>query len=58
SYTFKYLPGFGYLPNYTRTAITDQLHQTFGFRSDYQILSEKKMKKILQSSKSRKSTHF
>jgi len=58
SYTFRYLPGFGYLPNYTRTAITDELHQTFGFRSDYQIISEKKMKKILQSSKSRKSTHF
>ncbi|MBS8114760.1 transposase, partial [Streptococcus suis] len=45
-------------PNYTRTAITDELHQTFGFRSDYQIISEKKMKKILQASKSRKSTHF
>ncbi|MCK3990314.1 transposase, partial [Streptococcus suis] len=58
SYTFRYLPGFGYLPNYTRTAITDELHQTFGFRSDYQIISEKKMKKILQASKSRKSTHF
>ncbi|MGU8077016.1 IS1634 family transposase, partial [Streptococcus suis] len=57
-YTFRYLPGFGYLPNYTRTAITDELHQTFGFRSDYQIISEKKMKKILQASKSRKSTHF
>lgn len=41
SYTFRYLPGFGYLPNYTRTAITDELHQTFGFRSDYQIISEK-----------------
>ncbi|HEM5474974.1 TPA: transposase, partial [Streptococcus suis] len=58
SYTFRYLPGFGYLPNYTRTAITDELHQTFGFRSDYQIISEKKMKKILQASKSRKSTLF
>ncbi|RRR30376.1 transposase, partial [Streptococcus suis] len=58
SYTFRYLPGFGYLPNYTRTAITDELHQIFGFRSDYQIISEKKMKKILQASKSRKSTHF
>ncbi len=46
SYTFRYLPGFGYLPNYTQTAITDELHQTFGFRRDYQIISEKKMKKM------------
>ena len=25
----------GYVPSYTRTEITDSLHKTFGFRTDY-----------------------
>lgn len=57
AYTFKHLPGFGYLPNYTRTEITDALHDAVGFRSDYQIISEKKYEKIIKESKSEKSTH-
>ena len=39
--------GEGYIPTYTRTELTDCLHEAFGFRTDYQIVSEKQMKKIL-----------
>lgn len=41
----------GYLPTYTRRDITDKLHETFGFRTDYQITQNKKMKKILENIK-------
>ena len=34
-------PGEGYIPTYTRTDITDALHDAFGFRTDYQITSQK-----------------
>lgn len=27
-----------YLPNYIRTKLTDDLHEKFGFRTDYEIL--------------------
>ena len=40
-------PGEGYIPAYTRTDLTDALHDAFGFRSDYQITSQKNMRKIL-----------
>ena len=40
-------PGEGYIPTYTRTDLTDVLHETFGFRTDYQIISQKNMRKIL-----------
>lgn len=29
--------GEGHIPTYTRTELTDALHETFGFRTDYQI---------------------
>lgn len=48
--------GEGYLPSYTRTDITDTLHEAFGFRTDYQILTAQKMKSILKSSKDRNLT--
>lgn len=44
-------PGEGYIPTYTRTDITDALHDTFGFRTDYQIISQKNMRKILNQTK-------
>lgn len=44
-------PGEGYIPTYTRTDITDVLHDTFGFRTDYQIISQKNMRKILNQTK-------
>lgn len=40
-------PGEGYIPTYTRTNLTDALHDAFGFRTDYQITSQKNMRKIL-----------
>jgi hypothetical protein len=45
--------GQGYLPNYTRTDITDALHDTFGFRTDFNIITSRQMKKIIRSSKAR-----
>lgn len=44
-------PGEGYIPTYTRTDLTDALHESFGFRTDYQITSQKKMRKILNQTK-------
>ena len=44
-------PGDGYIPTYTRTDITDALHDAFGFRTDYQITSQKNMRKILNQTK-------
>ena len=44
-------PGDGYIPTYTRTDITDSLHDAFGFRTDYQILSQRNMKKICTQTK-------
>ena len=43
--------GSGYIPTYTRTDLTDRLHQVFGFRTDYEIIPLKSMKKIVQKSK-------
>lgn len=40
--------GIGYEPIYERTQITDRLHEVFNYRTDFQILSYKKIKKILQ----------
>ena len=44
-------PGEGYIPTYTRTDITDALHDAFGFRTDYQITSQKNMRKIMNQTK-------
>lgn len=44
-------PGEGYIPAYTRTDITEALHNAFGFRTDYQITSQKNMRKILNQTK-------
>ncbi len=43
--------GEGYIPEYTRTDFTDALHQTFGFRTDYEIVTENQMK-IFKATKS------
>ena len=44
-------PGEGYVPEYTRTDLTDHLHEIFGFRTDYQITSQRNMKKICTATK-------
>lgn len=41
----------GYIPSYTRDTITDDLHSIFGFRTDYEITSPKKMRNIIKISK-------
>jgi len=48
---FYELKGEGYIPTYTRTDLTDDLHEVFGFRTDYQIVSTKQMKKIFKKTK-------
>ena len=40
-----------YIPNYIRTDLTDDLHDKFGFRTDFEIISEKNIKKILRQTK-------
>lgn len=45
------IDGEGYVPTYTRTDITDALHDAFGFRTDYEIVPQKNMKKILKQTK-------
>lgn len=45
--------GNGYIPTYTRTDFTDSLHEVFSFRTDYEIVTLKQMKKILKTTKSR-----
>lgn len=47
-------PGEGYIPSYTRTDITDALHNAFGFRTDYQVTSQKNMRTILNRIKKQK----
>ena len=41
----------GYLPSYTRTALTDTLHETSGFRTDYEFLRKKYMQGVIRRSK-------
>lgn len=41
----------GYIPAYTRTQLTDELHYKFGFRTDYEITSKKKMRNIIKNTK-------
>lgn len=48
---FFQIPQEGYIPTYTRTDLTDALHDAFRFRTDYQIVGEKNMKKIFKDTK-------
>ncbi len=48
---FKEIHGEGYEPIYTRTGFTDALHEVFAFRTDYQIVTTKMMKKIIRETK-------
>ena len=43
--------GDGYIPEYIRTDLTDELHEIFGFRTDYEINTYKDFKKIFQQIK-------
>ena len=48
------IDGFGYIPSYTRTDITDELHKIFKFKTDYQIIKKQRMKNIIHKSKDKK----
>lgn len=41
----------GYIPSYTRTELTDGLHKTFGFRTDYEFISKASMRNIIKNTK-------
>ncbi len=43
---FYEIAGEGYVPTYTRTLLTDSLHDTFNFRTDLEIVTKKDFKKI------------
>lgn len=45
------VPGDGYIPTYTRSDLTDALHKAFGFHTDYEIISQRNMGKILTKTK-------
>ena len=46
----------GFIPAYTRNDFTDKLHDSFGFRTDYEILSKASMRNIISQSK--KGKHY
>lgn len=41
----------GYIPAYTRTALSNALHENAGFRTDYELTTPKTMAGILRRSK-------
>lgn len=47
------LDGHGYIPVYTRTQLTDDLHAAFDFRTDNQIIKKSKMRNIIKQTKQR-----
>ena len=51
---FLIIASEGYIPTYTRTDLTDSLHKAFGFHTDYDIVSQKQMKKIFRDTKKQK----
>lgn len=48
--TFMKVKGEGFIPTYTRTDLTDALHTAFGFRTDFQIIRNRDMKRIFTTS--------
>lgn len=52
------IDGAGHIPVYTRTEITDALHDVLGFRTDFEIVTQKNMKKIFKLTKKVNSTLF
>jgi transposase len=41
----------GYVPSYKRTELTDSLHDTFGFRTDYEFITKASMRTIIKNTK-------
>jgi hypothetical protein len=46
---FLELPYEGYIPTYTRTDVTDALHEAFDFRTDRRIVTKKRSPPITQN---------
>ena len=44
----------GYIPSYKRTKITDKLHSSFGFRTDYEFIRKSTMRTIIKETKQEK----
>ena len=45
--------GYGYIPTYKRTDITDKLHEIFKFQTDTQIIKKSNMRSIIKQTKER-----
>ena len=41
----------GYIPSYTRTQLTDSLHENAGFRTDYELITPKSMAGVIRRTK-------
>lgn len=48
---FVSVAGEGYIPTYTRTGLTNNLHGSAGFRTDTQIVTKKAMRSIIAANK-------
>lgn len=48
---FLCIDGEGYIPTYTRSNLTNHLHGSAGFRTDTEIVTKKKMRTIIASTK-------
>ena len=53
SMDFLSVAGEGYIPTYTRTDLTNNLHGSAGFRTDTQIVTKQKMRTIIAQTKKR-----
>lgn len=54
----NYVPAEGCIPTYTRTGFADSLHETFGFKTNYEIVGKRQMKKIFKDRKKQNIIHF
>lgn len=43
----------GYIPSYKRTDLSDDLHKTFGFHTDYEFISKSSMRSIIKYTKTK-----
>lgn len=50
-YQFADVQGQGFIPVYTKTKLTDKLHEISGFSTDFEFLTKSKMREIQKKSK-------
>ena len=50
-YQLADVQGQGFIPPYTKTKLTDSLHEISGFRTDFEFLTKSKMREIQKKSK-------